>query len=107
MVYNGKSSFKINRNAPGIDYFVDNEGRVQSILEYREASALSKGGPRSTNLDFTDKNLLGKLFNEQLIRLPANEIISAIKLTTELLNRKDFKNYSTIDLRINGKVITE
>ena len=48
-----------------------------------------------------------KLFNEQLIRLPANEIISAIKLTTDLLNRKDFKNYSTIDLRINGKVITE
>jgi len=48
-----------------------------------------------------------KLFNKQLIRLPANEIASAIQLTSELLNRKDFENYSIIDLRINGKVITE
>ena len=48
-----------------------------------------------------------KLFNEQLLRLPATEIISSIKLSSELLNRKDFKNYSIIDLRINGKIITK
>ena len=48
-----------------------------------------------------------KLFNKQLIRLPANEIASAIQLASELLKRKDFENYSIIDLRINGKVITE
>ena len=48
-----------------------------------------------------------KLFNEQIIRLPANEIVSSIKLTIELLNRKDFENYNVIDLRINGKIITE
>ena len=48
-----------------------------------------------------------KLFNDQLIRFPADEIISAIKLTVELLNRKDFENYNIIDLRVNGKVITE
>ena len=48
-----------------------------------------------------------KLFNEQIIRLPANEIVSSIKLTIELLNRKDFENYNIIDLRINGKIITE
>ena len=48
-----------------------------------------------------------KLSNNQLIRLPADEITSAIKLIIELLNRKDFKNYNIIDLRINGKVITE
>ena len=52
---------------------------------------------------FTGKHIL----NSSPGNSKMQEIASAIQLTSELLNRKDFENYSIIDLRINGKVITE
>ena len=48
-----------------------------------------------------------ELTNNQIIKFPAKKIIKAIKKSIELLNHEDFKNYSIIDLRVDGKVITE
>ena len=36
-----------------------------------------------------------------------NNTDDAIIKSVELLNRKDFKNYNIIDLRVDGKIIVE
>ncbi len=48
-----------------------------------------------------------EFFNNKIIKLPHEKILKAIKKSVELLNRKDFKNYNIIDLRIDGKIIVE
>ena len=48
-----------------------------------------------------------QLVDKQIIKFPANKTDEAIKKSIELLNRDDFKNYSVIDLRINGKIVVE
>ena len=48
-----------------------------------------------------------QLFNNQIIKFPANKIIDAIQQSIELLARKDFINYNVIDLRIHGKIVVE
>ena len=48
-----------------------------------------------------------ELINSQIIKLPKNKTKQAIKQSIELLNRKDFEKYSTIDLRIHNKIIVE
>ena len=48
-----------------------------------------------------------QLFNNQIIKFPANKIIDAIQQSVELLARKDFVNYNVIDLRIHGKIVVE
>jgi len=48
-----------------------------------------------------------ELLNNQLIKYPANEINNAIQQSIQLLNRKDFKNYNVIDLRVHGKIVVE
>ena len=48
-----------------------------------------------------------KLRDDKLIKFPADKRKEAIQQSVELLNRKDFKNYKVIDLRINDKVVVE
>ena len=48
-----------------------------------------------------------KLSDNRVIKLPHNVDNNIIKKTADLLNRKDFKNYKVIDLRIDGKIIVE
>ena len=48
-----------------------------------------------------------QLTNNQIIKLPYNKTDEAIIKSVELLNRKDFKNYNIIDLRVPGKIIVE
>ena len=48
-----------------------------------------------------------QLLDDKIIKFPDNNIIDAIQKSIELLNREDFKNYNTIDLRINDKIIVE
>jgi len=48
-----------------------------------------------------------QLSNDKTIKFPYNNIEDAIGKSVELLNRKDFKNYNIIDLRIEGKIIVE
>ena len=48
-----------------------------------------------------------QLFNNQIIKFPANKITDAIQQSVELLARKDFENYNVIDLRIRGKIVVE
>ena len=48
-----------------------------------------------------------KLVNNQIIKFPKNKINNAIQQSIKLLDRKDFKNYNIIDLRIYGKIIVE
>ena len=48
-----------------------------------------------------------KLKNNQIIKLPAEKKVEAIRQSIKLLKREDFKNYDIIDLRIYGKIITE
>jgi len=43
----------------------------------------------------------------QLIKLPAEKIDKAIEKSIEIINQKEFQNYKVIDLRIDGKIITE
>ena len=43
----------------------------------------------------------------QLIKLPAEKVNKAIEKSIEIINQKEFKNYKVIDLRIDGKIITE
>ena len=47
------------------------------------------------------------LMNDKVIKLPSSKIDEAIIKAIELLDRKDFENYNTIDLRVNGKIIAE
>ena len=48
-----------------------------------------------------------ELENNRIIKFPDNNIDYAINKSIELLNREDFKNYNTIDLRVDGKIIVE
>ena len=48
-----------------------------------------------------------QLSNNQIIKFPVNKLSNSIKKSIELLDRQDFKNYSVIDLRINGKIVVE
>ena len=48
-----------------------------------------------------------ELFTETTIKFPYNNVEDAIRKSIELINRKDFKNYKVIDLRVNGKIIVE
>ncbi len=48
-----------------------------------------------------------ELKNKVIIKFPDNKIDEAINKSIELLNRQDFKKYKIIDLRVDGKIITE
>ena len=48
-----------------------------------------------------------QLKNDQIIKFPFTNVIESINQSIILLNRKDFKKYQVIDLRINDKIITE
>jgi len=48
-----------------------------------------------------------ELENNRIIKFPDNNIDYAINKSIELLKREDFKNYNTIDLRVDGKIIVE
>ena len=48
-----------------------------------------------------------QLLNNKIIKLPHNNTNDAIIKSIELLDRKDFKNYNIIDLRMDGKIIVE
>ena len=48
-----------------------------------------------------------QLLNNKIIKFPNNNISEAIIKSVELLDRDDFKNYNTIDLRVDGKIIVE
>ena len=48
-----------------------------------------------------------ELNNKQMIKLPYNNVDKAIKQSSNLLMREDFKNYNIIDLRVDGKIIVE
>ena len=48
-----------------------------------------------------------QLLNNKIIKFPYNNTENAIKESIELLDRKDFKNYNIIDLRVGGKIIVE
>jgi len=48
-----------------------------------------------------------KLLNERIIKFSSFKTKESIKQSVELLQRDDFKNYDTIDLRIYGKIVVE
>ena len=48
-----------------------------------------------------------QLLNNKIIKFPYNNTDDVIQKSIELLNRKDFKNYNIIDLRVVGKIIVE
>ena len=48
-----------------------------------------------------------QLLNNKIIKFPYNNNEDAIKKSIKLLNRKDFKKYNIIDLRVDGKIIVE
>ena len=48
-----------------------------------------------------------QLVNDKVIKLPSSKVDDAIIKAIELLDRKDFEKYNTIDLRVNGKIIVE
>ena len=48
-----------------------------------------------------------ELLDNKIIKFPHKKISKNIKKSIELLNRKDFVNYNTIDLRIHGKIVVE
>jgi cell division septal protein FtsQ len=48
-----------------------------------------------------------ELFNNKTIKFPYENIKNAIIKSIELIEREDFKNYNTIDLRVDGKIIVE
>jgi len=48
-----------------------------------------------------------QLVSNQIIKLPYNKTGDAIIKSVELLDRKDFKSYNIIDLRVHGKIIVE
>ena len=48
-----------------------------------------------------------ELFNNRIIKFPDKNIKKSINKSVELLKRNDFKNYNTIDLRVDGKIIVE
>tara|TARA_Y100000590_G_scaffold342211_1_gene390685 strand:- start:5329 stop:6009 length:681 start_codon:yes stop_codon:yes gene_type:complete len=48
-----------------------------------------------------------ELIDNKTIKFPHTKIDDTIRKSVELLNRKDFKNYKIIDLRVVGKIIVE
>jgi len=48
-----------------------------------------------------------KFLNNKVFKFPKNNLEESIKKSIELIYREDFKNYNTIDLRIDGKIIVE
>ena len=48
-----------------------------------------------------------QLASNQIIKLPYDKTKDAIIKSVGLLNRKDFKNYNIIDLRVHGEIIVE
>ena len=48
-----------------------------------------------------------ELVDNKIIKLPNEKILEAIKKSSELLDRDDFKIYNVFDLRINGKIVVE
>ena len=48
-----------------------------------------------------------QFLNNKIIKFPQNNTEDAIIKSIELLDRKDFKNYNIIDLRVDGKIIVE
>ena len=48
-----------------------------------------------------------KLLDNKILKFPNENTEGAIKQSIELLDRKDFKNYNIIDLRVNNKIIVE
>ena len=48
-----------------------------------------------------------ELLDNKIIKFPYNNTDDAIIKSIELLDHKDFKNYNTIDLRVDGKIIVE
>ena len=48
-----------------------------------------------------------QLLNNKIIKFPYNNTEDAIKESIKLLDRKDFKKYNIIDLRVDGKIIVE
>ncbi len=48
-----------------------------------------------------------QFLNNKIIKFPYNNTEDAIIKSVELLKREDFKNYNTIDLRVDGKIIVE
>ena len=48
-----------------------------------------------------------ELNNNKLLKFPKEKIDSAVLQSINLLDRENFKNYNTIDLRIYGKIIVE
>jgi cell division septal protein FtsQ len=48
-----------------------------------------------------------ELSNNKIIKLPYDNTKDAILKSIELLDRKDFKNYNIIDLRVDDKIIAE
>ena len=48
-----------------------------------------------------------KLLDNKVLKLPNENTEDAIKQSIELLDRKDFKNYNIIDLRVKNKIIVE
>jgi hypothetical protein len=48
-----------------------------------------------------------QLHNEQTIKLPADKTKEAIQQSIQLLNKKNFKNFNVIDLRIHGRITVE
>ena len=48
-----------------------------------------------------------QFFNNQTIKFPSEKIINAIQQSVELLKRKNFNDYNTIDLRIHDRIVVE
>ena len=48
-----------------------------------------------------------QFFNNQTIKFPSEKIINAIQQSVELLKRKNFNDYNTIDLRIHDSIVVE
>ncbi len=48
-----------------------------------------------------------QLTNGQIIKFPGSNVEEAIKKSIKLLDHEDFKNYNTIDLRVDGKIVVE
>jgi len=48
-----------------------------------------------------------QLLNNQTIKFPSDKIEEAIQQSNKLLDRKDFKEYNIIDLRISDKIVVE
>ena len=48
-----------------------------------------------------------QFYDNKIIKFPSSKTAEAIELIVELLDRKDFKNYNVIDLRVHDKIVVE